>query len=174
MKRLAVLGFGNRLWRDDGAGSVLAQWLKEACPDLAVFDGGMVPENFLEKVAAVDPDRVLLIDSGDFGGAPGAYRVLGGQHISSTGFSTHAGSPRMLSSYLVLRTGAVVDVLVIQPGDTSAGCGLSKVVEATVRELTAQLAAPGGLWALVQSSAVKSQSVSGGEQCDQNCRKAKC
>jgi hydrogenase maturation protease len=69
--RVTTLGFGNRLWGDDGAGSVLAERLKAANPDAPIFDGGMVPENYLEKVAATYPDTILLIDAADFGGQPG-------------------------------------------------------------------------------------------------------
>ena len=135
MGGLAILGFGNRLWGDDGAGSVLAERLKAKNPDAAVFDGGMVPENFLEKVAATNPESVLLIDAADFGGEAGEWRIFSGEDLAFTGLSTHAGSPRMLAAYLEERTGAQVKLLAIQPADVAAGDELSPEVGVRVRDL---------------------------------------
>lgn len=137
--RLAILGFGNRLWRDDGAGSVLAERLEAANPHVPIFDGGMVPENYLEKVAASKPDTILLIDATDFGGEPGEWRLFRGDDLATTGVSTHAGSPRMLAAYLEARTGANVIFLAIQPSETGEGPELSAVVAATISYLTANL-----------------------------------
>ena len=134
-----VLGFGNRLWGDDGAGSILAERLQEANPGAPIIDGGMVPENFLEKVAAARPESILLIDAGDFGGAPGEWRLFSGEELAFTGISTHAGSPRMLATYLERRTGAQVTLLVIQPGKPGQGETLSPEVEASLSSLKEDL-----------------------------------
>ena len=136
---VAILGFGNRLWSDDGAGSVLAGRLQATNPEAAVFDGGMVPENFLEKVAAVNPDSILLVDAADFGGEPGEWRLFGGEELAFTGLSTHAGSPQMLAAYLEARTGAEVKMLAIQPGDVGEGAQLSPRVELAVCTLLENL-----------------------------------
>ena len=136
---VAILGFGNRLWRDDGAGSVLAERLKAAHPQATVFDGGMVPENYLEKVAATNPEKVILIDAADFGGVPGEWRVFEGEDLALTGVSTHAGSPRILAAYLQQRTGAVVKLVAIQSSDEREGAGLTKAVQAAVIDVIAWL-----------------------------------
>ena len=133
--KVAILGFGNRLWGDDGAGSVLAELLQQAVTEAAVFDGGMVPENYLEKVAATDPDEILLIDSADFGGEAGEWRIFSGEDLSFTGFSTHAGSPRLLAAYLEERTGAKVALLALQPGDTAKSAEFSPLMELSISEL---------------------------------------
>ena len=132
--KVAILGFGNRLWGDDGAGSVLAERLRAANPKAAVFDAGMVPENYLEKVVASKPEKVMLVDATDFGGKPGDWRIFAASDLSATGLSTHAGSPRMLAAYLETRTGANVYLLGIQPGVTRAGQTLSESVEAALAE----------------------------------------
>jgi hydrogenase 3 maturation protease len=137
--RVTILGFGNRLWRDDGAGSVLAERLAVANPEAAIFDGGMAPENYLEKVVFEKPDMILMIDATDFGGEPGEARLFLGDGLAFTGVSTHAGSPHMLAAYLEARTGAVVKLLAIQPGDSSEGGGLSPEVEATMALLMVEL-----------------------------------
>ena len=131
---LAVLGFGNRMWRDDGAGSHLAEALGDR-PDLIAIDGGSVPENHLERVVRADPASVLLVDAADFGGRPGEARLLQPAVLARAGLSTHAGSPQMLARYLAARTAAPVALLAIQPGDCSAGEELSPAVAATVSDL---------------------------------------
>ena len=138
-KKTTLLGIGNRLWHDDGAGSILAERLG-AHQGLPAIDGGMVPENHLEQVVANKPDAVLLADAADMGLAPGEYCILPASEFPTSGISTHAGSPRMLASYLAERTGAEVFLLAIQPGDVSSGEGLSVEVEKAVDELVGLLA----------------------------------
>lgn len=125
--RVCLLGFGNRLWGDDGAGSLLAEELED-CPGVFAIDGGMVPENHLERVAACEPGTVLLLDAGDFGGKPGDWRLLQPGESLLAGMSTHAGSPNMLARYLEVRTNAKVGLLLIQPGGMEYGEGLSDEV----------------------------------------------
>jgi len=136
--RICLLGFGNRMWRDDGAGSLLAEALENSSTVDAV-DGGMVPENHLESVARKKPDTILLVDAADFGGLPGEWRLLEPGDTALTGVSTHAGSPHMLASYLEARTGAPVGMLAIQPGTSREGEGLSEEVAASVEALRALL-----------------------------------
>jgi hydrogenase 3 maturation protease len=125
--RVCVLGFGNRMWRDDGVGSRIAEALQE-CEGLNAIDGGFVPENHLERVVQVQPDSILMIDAADFGGSPGETRLFMQGDIAISGLSTHAGSPAMLAKYLEARTGGQAGLLAIQPGDTQEGAELSPEV----------------------------------------------
>ena len=136
--RVCILGFGNRLWRDDGVGSCIAEALQN-CPNLDSIDAGFVPENHLEIVARKNPDTILMIDAADFGGTPGETRLLQPGDVAVAGISTHAGSPQMLGKYLEARTGARVALLAIQPKDTSEGTELSPEVSATLTELVEKL-----------------------------------
>ena len=136
--RVCILGFGNRMWRDDGVGSCIAEALQD-CPNLDSVDGGFVPENHLEVVANKNPDTILMIDAVDFGGEPGEVRLLQPGDVVLAGISTHAGSPQMLGKYLEARTGARVALLAIQPKDTSEGNQLSPEVSATLTELVEKL-----------------------------------
>ena len=136
--RICLLGIGNRYWRDDGAGSVLAEAL-QACPEFDAIDAGFVPENFLEVVASKKPDRILFIDATDFGGTAGQVRLLFPDNVAPSGLSTHAGSLKMLAEYLQTRTHAQVALLAIQPADTAAGENLSPEVSHTVKVLLEKL-----------------------------------
>ena len=128
--RICMLGIGDRYWRDDGVGSLIAEAL-QPCPEFEAIDAGCVPENYLERGAGKNPDAILMIDATDFGGTPGEVRLLETDNIAQSGLSTHAGSMHMLASYLQARTGAQIALLAIQPADSSAGEDLSLEVSRT-------------------------------------------
>lgn len=132
--RVCLLGIGNRLWRDDGVGSLMADALK-SCQGFDVIDAGFIPENHLESVVRKNPQTILMIDATDFGGEPGQVRLLEADKVTYSGLSTHAGSLRMLAEYLQARTQSRIALLAIQPGDTSAGEGLSPAVSRSFNTL---------------------------------------
>jgi len=76
--KIIILGIGNTLRSDDGAGSILANRIKDKVPFI-VFDVGISPENYLDKIIKERPDTILIIDTGDFGGKPGELRVVEGK-----------------------------------------------------------------------------------------------
>ena len=97
--RVCLLGIGNRYWRDDGVGSLIAEALK-SCQGLDAIDAGFIPENYLETVAQKNPDSILMVDATDFNAEPGQARLLHPNNVTYSGISTHAGSLRMLAKYL--------------------------------------------------------------------------
>ena len=132
--RVCLLGIGNRFWHDDGVGSLLAEAL-QSCQGFDVIDAGFIPENHLESVARKSPDTILMIDATDFGAKPGQVRLLNADKVTYSGLSTHAGSLRMIAEYLQARTNAGIALLAIQPGNTSAGEGLSPAVSRSFNTL---------------------------------------
>ena len=132
--RVCVLGVGNRYRRDDGAGSLLAERLGQRTNTM-VIDAGVVPENYLEKVARSHPDTILIIDAVDFGGTPGEFRILEVEFVGPSVFSTHALSLRMAADFLRARTRAHVALLAIQPSEMGLGAGLSEEVSRAVELL---------------------------------------
>ncbi len=138
--RVCVLGVGNRDRRDDGAGSLVAERLAGGTT-APTFDAGAVPENYLEKVARLRPDTILIVDAADFGGAPGEARVLDPNTVAPAGLSTHALSLGMTAQFLEARTGARLVLLAIQPTDIGPGRGLSDAVFRAVRMIEETLMA---------------------------------
>ena len=59
--RVCIVGVGNRLRGDDGAGPRL---IDARHPDASGvwLDAGVVPENYLEIIARANPDTVLIVD----------------------------------------------------------------------------------------------------------------
>ncbi len=137
--RVCLFGFGNRMWRDDGIGSRVAEALDTNETSVSAVDGGFVPENHLERVVACQPDTILMIDAVDFGATAGELRLLQADDVVLSAISTHAGSPQMLAKYLQARCGAQVGLLAIQPGDTGEGEKLSPRLDEVLDFLVAKL-----------------------------------
>jgi len=135
---VCVLGIGNRLRGDDGAGSIFAEMLDNVS-DVPSLDGGVAPENYLEKVIRLQPDTVLIVDAADFQGIPGEVRVFPPDGIRAAGLSTHALSLSLACEYLANRTSAKVYLLGIQPESNRLGDELSETVRSTLFDLTDHL-----------------------------------
>ena len=142
LPRVAVVGVGQRLRGDDGAGPAVAQRLAPlADATLLVVDAGHAPENCLGPIVRFRPDAILFVDAARGGLAPGELIWLRPDEADSRGGSTHALSLAMLAGYLSAETGAAVHVLGIEPGEMAFGEGLSPVVDAAVEQAAATLSA---------------------------------
>lgn len=136
--RVAILGVGNVLKADDGAGPLLCQALHGivAAP---VIDAGTAPENHLGPIIRARPQRLLVVDAVDFGGHPGAIAIFHARQIRDVAVSTHAVSLRLLVN--VLRDEIDVDVLLlgIQPESTQLDKPVSAPVQEAIETLTEML-----------------------------------
>ena len=138
--RVCVVGIGNRLAGDDGAGSVLAEQLAGRVAG-RVVDAGIAPENHLEPVVRGRPGTILLVDAVDFGDAPGSVRVLDPGALAGGGLSTHATSLALIHDYLAARSTARIVLVGIQPGQLRLGTTLSAEVARAVATLASRIAA---------------------------------
>lgn len=134
--RLVVVGVGQPLRGDDGAGPAVAQQLAAlAGASLLVVNAGHAPENCLGSIVRFRPDAILFIDAARGGHAPGTLTWLRPDEADSRGGSTHALSLAMLAGYLSAETGAAVHVLGIEPDGLDFGEGLSPAVAAAVAQV---------------------------------------
>lgn len=123
--KVVVVGAGNPLWGDDGAGPALIRRLEGKVPVLLV-DGGEAPEGYWGTIAAYRPEAVLVVDAVDWGGEPGSVAILGEVEERGPALSTHRISLNLLLNLLRAQTGADAFALGIQPkvlvfqGDMSA------------------------------------------------------
>jgi hydrogenase 3 maturation protease len=139
---VCVLGVGSELRGDDAAGVVAVRALAERST-LTCLEGGTAPENYLEKIVALAPATVVIIDAADWGGAPGDVRVFRAAEAGGGAISTHALSLDMIAVYLAERIGVEVMVVGIQPAGFGFGEPLSAPVRAAVERVAAALAAAG-------------------------------
>lgn len=126
--RVVILGIGNVLRGDDGAGPALVARLQSTCPALCL-DGGVAPENYLGRIAKEKPDVVLLIDAAYLEQEPGQFEVLEKDQIAHVGLTTHDISPHLLISYLEQTTQARIYLVAIQPQDLSFGAEISPKIQ---------------------------------------------
>jgi hydrogenase 3 maturation protease len=130
-----LIGIGNTLRNDDGAGAILAGRLNGRVP-FAVIDAGITPENYLGKIIRENPDRIILVDAADFGGAPGEITERKPKDFKTANFyTTHNSSLTLAVSYLQEHLQSEIRILLIQPKDISFGDKLSPVVEGAVQKL---------------------------------------
>ena len=76
---IVVLGVGNFLHGDDGAGpAVAAGVLALGLPGVSAFDCGTAPENFTGVVRRLHPDLLVVADAADMGLPAGSFGGCGG------------------------------------------------------------------------------------------------
>ncbi|MFH0952815.1 MAG: hydrogenase 3 maturation endopeptidase HyCI [Verrucomicrobiota bacterium] len=136
--KVCILGVGNRMRGDDGAGSwLVGRVAGGVAADL--LDGGVAPENYLEKAARNRPDTVLVVDAVDFGGAAGEIRLFDSTAIHAGGLSTHALSLRMAFEYLTARCSASIVLAAIQPVSIGLAQDMSEPVRGSIERLARAL-----------------------------------
>lgn len=124
--RKVILGIGNQLRGDDGAGSILAARLTGA--DWICFDGATLPENYVGPIRRLKPALILVIDACQMSIPPGEFRRIALSAISEECcFNTHSAPVTDLIRYLEQYAGPVV-FIGIQPLLTEFGDELSKDV----------------------------------------------
>ncbi|MBN2019167.1 MAG: hydrogenase 3 maturation endopeptidase HyCI [Sedimentisphaerales bacterium] len=122
-----IVGIGNVLKGDDGAGPRVCQILKDEI-STEVIDAGSTPENYIAKIVQMLPKKLLIIDAIDFGSPPGTVRIFDIQDLDKFSFSTHCLSPHLFVEVIQSEIDADVIFIGIQPAHLQFGCGLSKQV----------------------------------------------
>lgn len=133
--KIIILGIGNTMRGDDGIGPILVNRIKDKV-SFVVFDVGISPENYLEKIIKEKPDTVVIIDAVDFGGKPGKIKLLEAKDLKTVNlFSTHNASVLLLINYLQNNLKVDIITLNIQPKSIAFGNELSQELRDTLDEL---------------------------------------
>jgi hydrogenase 3 maturation protease len=143
-RRVAFLGIGHPLRRDDAVGVVVCERMRPALRrrrDVLVVSGGSAPENCVGALRAFSPDLVVVLDAARMGQPPGTVMRIDPSDPRAAGASTHTLPLPVFCEYLKTTLGCDVTLLGIEPADTSFGEGLTPAVEGAVGG-----SAPGG-WA---------------------------
>jgi hydrogenase 3 maturation protease len=136
--RVVVVGIGNTLRADDGAGSFVAGRLRDKYPDV-VFDAAQAPENYLAPIRRAEPAVVVLVDAADFGGSPGETRTAAAGDVEGLMMGTHAAPLSMFMNVLAAETGADVRLVAVQVATTELGREMTPEVAAAAEELASRL-----------------------------------
>lgn len=148
--RVVVLGIGNELMGDDGAGTIAAKLLgkfeiRKSKIEFTVYEAGTTPENFTGPIGRIKPDLVLMVDAADMGLGVGEIAYLDPASMGSLMHTTHNMPLSFLADYIVRTTGCRVCALGIQAGRIDLGSAVSpEVAEACARVAMAVGEAAGG------------------------------
>ena len=136
--RVVVVGIGNALRADDGAGPLVAEKLIARYPGV-VFDTAQAPENYMAPIRRTSPSVVVLVDAADFGGSPGEVRAATAEDVEGLMMGTHAAPLSMFMTVLGHDTGADIRLVAIQVASTELGESMTREVADAVDTLVSQL-----------------------------------
>jgi hydrogenase maturation protease len=112
--KVAVVGLGNILKADDGAGCRLVANLNGKAK-AALFDAGTTPENQLKPIIRSEPDTVLVVDALHTGDKPGTIKLFKTKQFVTTALTTHGLNLEFFTGYLKKHGIANIVLLGIQP-----------------------------------------------------------
>jgi hydrogenase maturation protease len=137
--RIAVVGIGNDLKGDDGAGWEVVRRLEKLYPSdpnfLFIRTG--TPENHVRQIALFYPSTIILLDSAEFRGRPGEIRAIKEEDIQKIFFSTHT-TP--LTIFIKLIRAEVPTPRIIVVGIQRKTSGFGAPLSAPARESAGMLA----------------------------------
>ncbi len=137
-KRFGVIGVGNVLKGDDGAGPELVAALRNRF-GLPLVDASEVPENYGGWIVKEKLESVVFVDAVDFGGQPGEFRLIPIDKLLVSASSTHRLSLHYLIRYLEDEWDGEAILVGMQPKGLLLGEGLSAEVRDAVRSLAEAL-----------------------------------
>ena len=153
--KIVIIGVGNSLRGDDGAGPEFIKSLEAGIKcsaknipsqdsfkvenQLVLMDVQGAPENYLGKIVEQKPDTVILVDAVDLGSSPGVTKIINQNNFLPEGFSTHHPSLDLILRYLQEETETSIFVLGIQPKSIKMNTKLSRPVKKAINQIKKSL-----------------------------------
>lgn len=135
-KNLLIVGIGNTLKSDDGAGPEIIKKLQEKGQfAFYLLDAGSAPENYTRKIKNFKPETIVFIDAVEMKEPPGTIKIIDEKDISSGYFTTHNMPLNLFLDYIKEETKAKIIFIGIQPESTCFGEGLSDPVQKAAKKL---------------------------------------
>jgi len=136
--RTLIVGIGNTLKGDDGAGPLICQQLAGRT-SAELIDAATVPENYIRHIIKKAPRNLLIIDAIDFGDSPGTIKIFKPEQLNSLVISTHILSPRIFVDMITQVINVDVYFIGVQPAQTALGQFLSDDIREALQGLAALL-----------------------------------
>jgi hydrogenase 3 maturation protease len=139
--KVVVAGIGNPICMDDFVGVKIVQDVQSKVPkNVYLIECETVPESFLQEIVDLKPSHVLLIDAAILGLKPGEARLVFPEQVDDfPAITTHVLPLRILCEYITQATKARIGLLLIQPGKTEFGEGLTPEVQEAAKKITRML-----------------------------------
>lgn len=119
-EKLILLGVGNILKTDDGAGPYIISKLEEK-ENVLLIDGQTMPENFTGLIRKENPSHLLIIDACLMDEEPGTVKLVNREDFVNIGISTHSMSLNYFVKYLEKDLPVKVVNIGIQPESMDFG-----------------------------------------------------
>ena len=132
--RVLLVGAGNTLRGDDGAGPAILALL-EGKVNASLLDVGEVPESYFSRIFDARADTIVFLDAANFGGAPGDVAVLEPEDLAGCSISTHQMPVDLFFRYIRQNSGAELFALGIQPARIGFGEPMSVEVAESVQAI---------------------------------------
>jgi len=140
--KIAIVGIGNELNGDDGAGVLVARKIKPALSfseKLSIVEGSIAPENFSAPIRRFKPDWIWLFDAADLCRQPGHIEIITLEEINGVTVFAHGLPLSIFGKYLQSETGASVIIFGIQPENLEPFTKISEVVGKSIDRLSEEL-----------------------------------
>jgi len=153
-RRVVILGVGQELEGDDGAGMEIARLFRRLRraqgaalgraasrrrPVARTILAGVAPENATLALRRFRPTHAVFVDAAELGLTPGQWRVIATEEIGGVTFSTHMLPLHILARFIASDLGCHVVVVGIEPRRLSYGEGLTPEVRRGARNLAGSL-----------------------------------
>ena len=140
--KIAIIGVGNELKKDDYIGSFIVRKLKKkgSLKKVLILDCGTTPENYTGIVKKFRPSHILVIDAAQLGMKPGNFVLVDIEKVQGLTISTHNLPLRVLADYLKKDTGAKIALLGIQPKKIVFETGLTEELQEAANNVVEILA----------------------------------
>lgn len=134
---VVVAGIGNEIRHDDFVGVKIAQELQgKFSRKVHLIECETVPESFMDEIVELKPSHVLLIDAAILNLAPGEVRLYDVEKVVNVpSITTHMLPLRVFCDYIIQMAHTKLALLLIQPGDTNFGEGLTREVKAASKKI---------------------------------------
>jgi len=140
-KRVVVAGVGNQIRMDDFVGVKIVRDLRgRVSKRVLLIECETVPESFVQQIVDFKPTHVFLIDAALLDLKPGEGRLVDPDRlVNFPAVSTHMLPLRIFCDYVKKMSKAKIGLLLIEPGKTDFGEGLTSEVEASAKRLVSFL-----------------------------------
>ena len=142
--KIAVLGIGNPLCRDDGLGIRVIQLMQSTgrYTGLDILDGGTAPDLF--SLLDDDTGKLIIVDALRAGGKPGQiyHLEISQENIAEEPPASLHGLGVLDSLQMMVRLGITpprVTIIGVEPFDVSYGLDLTDQMEALVPAVIAEI-----------------------------------
>ncbi|MBU0651012.1 hydrogenase 3 maturation endopeptidase HyCI [bacterium] len=131
---LLIITVGNTFRSDDGVGPYIYSKLKSS-KKIKILNADENPENIVDDAIAFNPDKIIFIDAGDWGGVPGEIKIISEDQISKVTFSTHMIPLNVVSALIRQDIDAEIVFLGIQILSMEFKEGICEAVKSAADEL---------------------------------------